>query len=694
MKAFLHKQTKKILIANIFVILILQRYKHYNYIFFEIFKKYDTLLKSYNTNSTNKGFLNKMKHTITETVFEDKNDGHHISLKSNDINEDIIFEYKNTNHLFIYPERQPNKFNEFIFEKKKNTHWEISLNGFYEPESFKGPYIAMDKKDRNDFDIIQFQNNKSINGPKARGIRLNYIFVKNALEKFFNLHPNSTIIAEIATGGDYQKRIKFWKEFGLISNSKITIKHPSKQIKNNLFDFLKESPQKNINSNIIEKKRTESVRTTHPHNDLRTEHLIELIIKFNFNCDNYRLNINYIDIYDKNLLNNKKPRLLYRKITKIVMNDNWNLINYREFEKEINILLFSLKVFDSKNHHTIQQSFLKKWCDNGNLDFLAIRIHLDKERDNTINKNKIFKTKINDKINNIQSTKTIFSRDMEYVFWLNSEIVFWEGGIINIIEDYSNMDLTDIEKKSGNFEFNEESLSFVTSNFLRTSKAISFLKKETLTYENKNFNIFKFEENSTSFRKLLIGLFFQVFYEFFNNSQGFLGDSLNENEVYEIINKEFSFDIIEAPEGTFIGEDIFAWNHNPNKNSRFVILPLNNVKIILIRKNNKNSKKQIKNITKGKYNKFYIKNMILKPELNYGILLGETYALENNQDLKDVINEVKKPLKDVICLNNINPNEFSYPSIYEAIENNKFETFIKEIKEKTGRDYIEILSIC
>ena len=162
-----------------------------------------------------------MKHIITETVFEDKNDGHHISLKSNNINEDITFEYKNTKYSFIYPDSNLETFYTFYFENK-HTHWNIYLDGFYTQSSFWGAGNC-NSKNKNDIDDTQRENNKSINGPTARRIRLNYTFVKESLEKFFELHPNAKIVAGIAIGNEYHKRKTFWEHFGEIKTTKTLI---------------------------------------------------------------------------------------------------------------------------------------------------------------------------------------------------------------------------------------------------------------------------------------------------------------------------------------------------------------------------------------------------------------------------------------------------------------------------------------
>lgn len=467
-----------------------------------------------------------------------------------------------------------------------------------------------------------------------------------------------------------------------------------------LLDFLRESIKNNVKANKIRKKIEHNVssnkllRIIINGEKLKDEELREATIKFSFNNVCYKLTVNYIDIYDKNIFYHNE--FLYKKITKISIDDNINLMIFKDFKEEINLLLYILDIFKSINHHVIQQSFLKKWCLSVNVDFLVIRKFINKERNKEVNNSMIFTTRSKSNISNIQSTKSMFSRDMEYVFWLENEIIFWEHGIVNILEDLSSKEVEKIRRikpRPKYLKFDSTFHSFVTFMFFRSSYVINILKKEAISYKKKGFDIVKFSENQVDFRKFSIGLFYQIFYESFNEEIKTLAGIDDEFDVYKVINNEFVFELIYVEEGTFIGENSVAWNNSLDKDSRFALLPFDNFHYLLIRKNNEESKIKVEKAINGKYNKFYIKNIILRSNLNYGILLGEEQNLKNNQDLKNIIEELKQPIENVLDLGDIDIKKLSYSNIYDAIINNEFEFLTKEIKKETGKTYIGLKSI-
>ena len=67
--------------------------------------------------------------------------------------------------------------------------------------------------------------------------------------------------------------------------------------------------------------------------------------------------------------------------------------------------------------------------------------------------------------------------------------------------------------------------------------------------------------------------------------------------------------------------------------------------------------------------------------------------MKNNQDLKNIIEELKQPIENVLDLGDIDIKKLSYSNIYDAIINNEFEFLTKEIKKETGKTYIGLKSI-
>lgn len=428
-------------------------------------------------------------------------------------------------------------------------------------------------------------------------------------------------------------------------------------------------------------------------NDIKTV-FVELF--FEFKKNKYKLNIEYVDVYDKNIDKCGYGHFLYRSIKKVMMNGVSNLLNEVDYKKEVNSLLFIFKIIETNNQHFIPKNFLYEWSSkNGNkneLDYLILREYLNKDKNKYVKEDKLFKIRSDINLQELKNPDLVFSNDMEYVFWLDNEIISWEGGIINLLEEYSKTEFNCY--RTGNFSFlafTEYTCYLLPSMFLRRPKSISILKNDALKYEAQGYDIVRFNNDSRQFLKYAISLFYKVFFDFFYRDNKTICEDASFNEVFDIINSEFDFDIIDAPEGSLVGSDLFVWCNDEDENRRFVLCPIGRFKFLLIRRPGEISKFKIEKITEGKYSNFYIKNFLLKPDSNFGILVGHKDDLYNNKYLFEIIEELKKPLTETTNVKDL--VGLSYESYFRAILDNNLEKLIKEIKDKTGENYIELYSI-